>query len=297
MAIKPTIKQTFGLKEKNREVFGDSIYILKGGSTILKGKWIFFNDTKIDIQDTVFNFMGTISRRVFNEIGGILYVLIALNEGGQIEVIPSISYNKVSSGNIKEFASLENKVPLLLVRLTQDGSTDLTGIRRVKPEDIEVYKGFGNLTLQGPQGDTGPQGITGHYGMTGVAGLTGSIGYIGAQGETGIQGLNVIGITGPKGADGEAMVKPVLNRPNLPSVDFSAWPVSGVSPMLVSFFDLCTGIQPGDEYNWKFGDGKFSSSTNPQNTYNYPGKYTTVLTIINEEGETSETKINYIEVS
>jgi len=296
MALKPTIKQSFGIKEKNRDVFGDSLYTIKGGSTVINGRWVFFNDLKIDIQQTVFDYMKTVSRRVFNEIGGMLYVLIVLTEKGQIEVVPSISYNKVSSGNVKVFENISGKVPLLLVKLIQDGSSGLTGITRVKPEDIEVYKGFGNLTIQGPQGETGPQGITGFSGITGIYGITGIEGEKGAQGETGIQGLGLQGVTGANGLDGEYLTRPVLNRNNFPTVDFSGSPLSGYFPLSTSFTDLSTGIQLGDEYYWQFGDGTVSSETGPQNTYTDPGVYTVILTIISESGDTSEVKVNYIEV-
>lgn len=51
-------------------------------------------------------------------------------------------------------------------------------------------------------------------------------------------------------------------------------------------------------YNWDFGDGTSSTETVPSHTFNYPGKYTVTLTIIdtNDSYNNRLTKIFYIYV-
>lgn len=296
MGLRPIQKQSFGLKEKDRATHGDSVYTLKGGATIVNNRWIFFNDLKIDIQQTVTNYMKALSRRVFNQVGGILYVLIVVNEQGQVEVVPSISYNKNTTGEIRVFSNISGKVPLLLVKLTQDGSAGLTGIKRVKPEDIEVYKGYGNFTTRGEEGEEGPRGITGEYGITGYKGLTGAQGFTGYNGDTGAQGVAVQGATGPQGASGAWLPWISLTRPTKPGAEFFGYPVTGYAPLTVDFTDQSTGIDI-EEWRWTFGDGNASSETGPQNIYTDPGLYTVSLTVSNEAGDDTETKVEYIEVS
>jgi len=295
MGLKRIEKQSFGLKEKDRNVYGDSVYTIKGGSTLVNNRWIFFNDLKIDVQQTVTNYMKTLSSRIFNEVNGILYALIVLTDKGQIEVVPSISYNKVSSGEIRVFANISGKVPLLLVKLTQDGTAGLTGIKRVKPEDIEVYKGYGNFTLEGPRGETGPKGETGYTGITGILGVTGIEGVQGSRGHTGLPGVGIVGETGPRGAEGESVPKPTIVRQVKPGSEFSGTPLSGSAPLAVDFTDLSAG-ESLEEYDWTFGDGRGSSETGPQNIYTTPGTYTVSLKVANEAGEDIEVKVNYIEV-
>jgi hypothetical protein len=296
MGLKPVEKQSFGVKEKNRGVHGDSVYTIKGGSTLVSGRWVFFNDLKIDVQQVVTEHMKTLSRRIFNEVNGILYVLIVLNDKGTVEVVPSISYNKNTSGEIRVFGDISDKVPLTLVKLTQDGSAGLTGILRIKKEDIEVYKGYGNFTLEGPKGETGPQGVTGFKGITGLQGITGCVGVTGPQGETGNPGIGVGGETGYSGPDGGGIPMISLDRQVPPVSNFVGSPLEGSAPLRVSFTDLSTGDRL-DEYLWDFGDGVgYSTETGPQYTFN-EGSYTVKLLVSNESGDSTETKIEYVVVS
>lgn len=73
-----------------------------------------------------------------------------------------------------------------------------------------------------------------------------------------------------------------------PIPDFSAVPVSGASPLAVTFTDLSTGAT---SWLWDFGDGETSVLQNPSHTYATSGTYTVNLTI---DGINTETKLDYI---
>jgi PKD repeat protein len=80
------------------------------------------------------------------------------------------------------------------------------------------------------------------------------------------------------------------------SVDFSASPLSGSTPLEVQFVNLTTG-GPVSSWNWDFGDGTFSLDEQPSHTYLTPGVYTVKLTAVLVPFElVSETKLDYITV-
>jgi hypothetical protein len=205
-------KKDFTLKIKDPREHGENIVFIKGGSVILEDQWVFFPDLRIDVQQVVQDYVSQTSRRLFNGFNGILYVLVALNKATQVEVIPSISYNKNSFGDVKVFQSLSGKLPLVLVRLTQDGSPDLKAFKRLTRSDFEVYQGHGNFTTSGVKGDEGYKGITGLVGITGLDGITGNVGELGAQGFTGLPGAVVQGITGAQGLDGVSINTLIIDR-------------------------------------------------------------------------------------
>jgi PKD repeat protein len=79
--------------------------------------------------------------------------------------------------------------------------------------------------------------------------------------------------------------------------DFNAAPLSGISPLAVSFTDTSTG--PPDSWSWTFGDigmGNTSSSQSPTHTYSNPGTYSVNLTVTSFEGINTLIKTNYITV-
>jgi len=167
---------------------------------------------RINVQTLIDNYVGSTSRRLFNDFNGILYVLVVLDKNGRIEVVPSLSYNKKTFGDIKVFPDISEKIPLILIRLQQDGSSDLKSFIPIKKGDIEVYRGYGNFTLYGSQGVTGQIGLTGLQGVTGFQGDIGDQGQTGVQGYTGPSGINVTGVTGPEGPDGETLSAFILDR-------------------------------------------------------------------------------------
>jgi len=212
MSLTTKQKKDFTLKIKDPREHGENIVFIKGGSTVLGDRWVFFPDLRIDVQATVQAYASETSRRIFNNYNDFLYVLLVLNSTGQVEVIPSVSYNKNSFGDVKVFPDLSGKLPLVLVRLTQDGSSDLKAFKPIQSADIELYQGYGNFTLKGPKGEDGYKGITGLRGITGLSGLVGDMGVTGQQGATGALGVIIQGVTGPIGLDGVSIPAFVVER-------------------------------------------------------------------------------------
>jgi hypothetical protein len=212
MSLTTKQKKDFTLKIKDPREHGENIVFIKGGSTVLGDRWVFFPDLRIDVQATVQAYASETSRRIFNNYNDFLYVLLVLNSTGQVEVIPSVSYNKNSFGDVKVFPDLSGKLPLVLVRLTQDGSSDLKAFKPIQSADIELYQGYGNFTLKGPKGEDGYKGITGLRGITGLSGLVGNMGVTGQQGATGALGVVIQGVTGIIGLDGVSIPAFVVDR-------------------------------------------------------------------------------------
>lgn len=73
--------------------------------------------------------------------------------------------------------------------------------------------------------------------------------------------------------------------------NFTGAPTNGSVPLLVAFTNLSTGAT---NYLWNFGDGNFSSATNPANTYVTPGTYSVTLTAVGASGTNSFTRTSYI---
>lgn len=84
----------------------------------------------------------------------------------------------------------------------------------------------------------------------------------------------------------------------IPAVaDFSASPLSGDAPLVVSFTDLSAGTITA--WAWDFdNDGTVNATTqNPTHLYDTPGAYTVELTVTRTDGDHSETKTGYITVT
>jgi len=205
-------QKDFSASLKDIREHGENIVFIKGGAVIVDSKWVIFKDLKIDVAQLVQKYVLSTSRRIFNNYNDVLFVLIVLNSSKIIEVLPSITYNKKSYGDVKIFDNLSGKVPLILVKLQQDGSSDLKAFKVLTRNDIEVYKGYGNYTLRGDKGEEGYKGITGLYGETGIVGVTGYQGITGNVGYTGLESLKIQGITGMQGAPADSIPALLLDR-------------------------------------------------------------------------------------
>ena len=64
------------------------------------------------------------------------------------------------------------------------------------------------------------------------------------------------------------------------TTQFSAYPTTGNAPLIVDFKDLSIGNPVS--WNWDFGDGSYSSVTNPTHTYTSPGSYPVTLSVTNK---------------
>jgi len=94
------------------------------------------------------------------------------------------------------------------------------------------------------------------------------------------------------GSDTEAKLSYVVVTEPPPIASLSATPTSGEVPLIVQFRD--TSENEGNAWLWSFGDGQSSSQRNPEHTYSEAGTYDVSLTISNQSGEDTDTKIAYI---
>ena len=83
--------------------------------------------------------------------------------------------------------------------------------------------------------------------------------------------------------------------PPAPVANFTATPLSGYTPLLVSFTDESTGII--DTWLWNFGDGNTSGSSSPSHTYAFAGTFDVSLQVSNTGGSDTMTKLGYITVT
>jgi gliding motility-associated-like protein len=79
-----------------------------------------------------------------------------------------------------------------------------------------------------------------------------------------------------------------------PVANFTATPLAGCSPLIVTFQDLSGGNPTG--WLWDFGNGNTSTLQNPSATYFISGTYTVSLTVTNLNGTNTLTRAQYITV-
>ncbi len=87
-----------------------------------------------------------------------------------------------------------------------------------------------------------------------------------------------------------AIAAPVLA--DAPVAAFTASPVTGNSPLTVTFTDQSTNTPT--EWLWEFGDGTTSTDQNPVHQFYYAGYYTVKLTATNGDGSDDELKEKFI---
>ncbi len=79
-----------------------------------------------------------------------------------------------------------------------------------------------------------------------------------------------------------------------PAANFSATPLSGCTPLAVTFTDLSTGGPTS--WQWDLGNGTLSTQQNPTTTYFNSGLYTITLTATNAAGSNTISRTQYIKV-
>jgi len=79
-----------------------------------------------------------------------------------------------------------------------------------------------------------------------------------------------------------------------PSVDFTAFPLTGMMPLMVTFNGTATGNPTS--WNWDFGDGTTGTGQNVSHVYNAGGIYSVRLNATNSIGTGTGLKTNYIQV-
>ncbi len=80
----------------------------------------------------------------------------------------------------------------------------------------------------------------------------------------------------------------------IPVANFTGSPLSGCSPLIVSFQDQSTGGTTN--WNWNLGNGNTSVLQNPTASYFTPGTYTVTLLASNNNGSSTLTRTQYITV-
>ena len=85
-------------------------------------------------------------------------------------------------------------------------------------------------------------------------------------------------------------------KPPPPSANFSATPVNGVTPLIVTFTDASIGIITN--WFWDFGDSNTTNAptASMQHPYVTPGSYTVTETVAGPGGAGAKTRANYITV-
>jgi PKD repeat protein len=86
-----------------------------------------------------------------------------------------------------------------------------------------------------------------------------------------------------------------INNLAAPIADFSATPLSGTTPLTVTFTD--TSLRDPNGWTWDFGDGFSSEEQNPTHIYDEIGTYTVGLIASNALGTDSLTRSSYVVVS
>jgi PKD repeat protein len=80
-----------------------------------------------------------------------------------------------------------------------------------------------------------------------------------------------------------------------PSASFAASPTSGTAPLTVRFSDRSTGDPTA--WLWDFGDRVSSTEQNPSHQYQFVGIYDVTLTVSNQYGSSTETRVDVVRVA
>ena len=80
-----------------------------------------------------------------------------------------------------------------------------------------------------------------------------------------------------------------------PVANFTAAPLTGKAPLTVQFNDTSENIPA--KWSWSFGDGETSTDQNPAYVYNTAGSYNVSLTVTNDAGSDTITKVSLINVT
>jgi uncharacterized protein (TIGR02145 family) len=84
----------------------------------------------------------------------------------------------------------------------------------------------------------------------------------------------------------------IIEEGRPPIADFTASITSGSAPLTIHFTDQ--SVNNPTNWIWGFSDGVTSNQQNPTHTFNNDGSYTVTLTVSNEFGSDTRSKINYI---
>lgn len=85
-----------------------------------------------------------------------------------------------------------------------------------------------------------------------------------------------------------APASPMLQLTPPTAQDPGSYPLSGPAPLTVHFFGEGSDPDGGSvSFSWTFGDGASAAEQSPIHTYSSPGTYTSVVTVMDDEGASS----------
>ncbi len=102
-----------------------------------------------------------------------------------------------------------------------------------------------------------------------------------------------LAVSGPGGSDTE-IKSTCITVYTAPRADFSATPLQGAAPLLVTFTNLAVGDYASSL--WDFGDGITSTVSHPTHIYTVAGVYTVSLTIHGQTGDDTKIRTDFITV-
>jgi len=106
---------------------------------------------------------------------------------------------------------------------------------------------------------------------------------------------DIEGTSRPQGGAYDIGCYEAASGPVPPVANFSGNPTQGPPPLTVYFTDLSSGSPTS--WSWDFGDTGSSGAQHPSHEYTAENLYTVSLTAYNAQGQDTETKVDYIDVS
>jgi PKD repeat protein len=109
---------------------------------------------------------------------------------------------------------------------------------------------------------------------------------------TGIKSVTLT-VRGPAGSHQRLRTNIIrVDPPVAPLAGFEGTPVFGMAPLAVQFTDTSFGLVRSRA--WDFGDGAASAEPSPSHVYSAAGRYTVALTVANETGTSTATRVEYV---
>ncbi len=108
-----------------------------------------------------------------------------------------------------------------------------------------------------------------------------------------VAGKHTVSLTAGNAAGTNSKVKSsFITAYGPPVANFSGTPLSGTTPLTVTFTDRSENVP--SSWLWDFGDGSTSTSQNPSHRYSYGGNYSVSLNVTNPAGSNSTSRVDYI---